>query len=106
MGSDPIPPPVLAAVSGALLALSFPKFGHPALAWVALAPLLVALRGTTLTRAFLYGLLTGVIYFTGTLYWITRVMARYGDMQTWVAVLVNAVLVAYLSFFPAMFAMI
>jgi apolipoprotein N-acyltransferase len=73
---------------------------------VALAPLLVALRGTTLTRAFLYGLLTGVIYFTGTLYWITRVMARYGDMQTWVAVLVNAVLVAYLSFFPAMFALV
>jgi apolipoprotein N-acyltransferase len=73
---------------------------------VALAPLLVALRGTTLTRAFLYGLLTGVIYFTGTLYWITRVMVRYGDLQPPVAVLVNAVLVAYLSFFPAMFALV
>ena len=33
----------LALLSGALLALSFPKFGHPAIAWIALAPLLVAL---------------------------------------------------------------
>jgi apolipoprotein N-acyltransferase len=94
----------LAAASGGLLALSFPKFGHPAFGWVALAPLLVALRGTTLARAFLLGLLTGIVYFTGTLYWISRVMVRYGDLQPPVAVLVNAVLVAYLSFFPALFA--
>src|SRR5262249_38362051 len=32
------------------------------------------------------------------------VMVRYGDLQTWVAVLVNAALVAYLSFFIALFA--
>jgi len=55
-------------------------------------------------RAFLLGLLTGVVYFTGTLYWITRVMVIYGDLQTWVAVLVNAALVAYLAIFPALFA--
>jgi apolipoprotein N-acyltransferase len=28
----------LAILSGALLALSFPRFGHPAFAWVALVP--------------------------------------------------------------------
>ena len=33
----------LAALSGVLLALSFPKFGAPASAWLALTPLLVAL---------------------------------------------------------------
>src|SRR4029077_19334863 len=33
----------LAAASGVLLALSFPRYGHPAVAWIALAPLLVAL---------------------------------------------------------------
>jgi apolipoprotein N-acyltransferase len=46
------------------------------------------------------------VYFTGTLYWITRVMVRYGDLQGWVAVLVNAALVAYLSLFPALFALV
>jgi len=90
--------------SGVLLALSFPKFGHPAFGWIALAPLLVALAGTTLRRAFTLGLLTGVVYFTGTLYWITRVMAMYGDMAMWVAVLINALLIVYLALFPAIFA--
>ncbi len=50
------------------------------------------------------GLLTGLVYFTGTLYWITGVMANYGDMPRWVAVLINVLLIAYLSLFPAGFA--
>src|SRR6185436_19288212 len=72
----------LALASGALLALSFPKFGHPAFGWIALAPLLVAVlpgRGRSLSRAFGLGLTTGLVYFTGTLYWITRVMVVYGS---------------------------
>ena len=97
---------VLAVASGVLLALSFPKFGHPAFGWIALAPLLVALAGTTLRRAFLLGLLTGIVYFTGTLYWITGVMVMYGDLAPWVAVPLNAALVAYLSLFPALFALV
>src|SRR5262249_39084861 len=96
----------LAAASGILLALSFPKFGHPALAWVALAPLLVSLAGTTLRRAFILGVLVGILYFTGTLYWVTRVMVLYGDLQVWVAVLVNAALILYLSLFPGLFALV
>src|SRR5262245_44096645 len=104
----------LATASGVLLALSFPKFGHPALSWIALTPLLVALCADPrvpggrprIFRAFGLGLLTGVIYFTGTLYWITGVMAVYGDLQRWVAVLINALLIAYLALYPAIFAMI
>ena len=96
----------LASTSGVLLALSFPKFGHPALAWIALTPLLVALAGASVRQSFAIGLLTGIVYFTGTLYWITRVMAVYGDLQWWVAVLINALLVAYLALFPAIFALI
>ena len=40
----------LALASGVLLALSFPKFGHPAFSWIALAPLLVALARPATTR--------------------------------------------------------
>jgi apolipoprotein N-acyltransferase len=96
----------LASASGVLLALSFPKFGHPAFGWIALAPLLVALSGATLRRAFMLGLLTGGIYFTGTLYWITGVMATYGDMARSVAVPINAGLVVYQSLYVALFALI
>ena len=65
------------------------------------------LRGRPTTRrAFLLGLTTGVVYFTGTLYWITRVMAVYGGLPAWVAVILNAALVAYLALFPAVFAVV
>ena len=96
----------LAIVSGVLLFLSFPKFGHPAFGWIALTPLLAALSGATLRRAFLLGLTTGVVSFTGTLYWVTHVMAVYGGLQTWVAILINAALIAYLALFPAFFALL
>src|SRR5204863_10102065 len=86
--------------------LSFPKFGHPAFSWIALTPLLMAVSGATLRRAFLLGLTTGLIYFTGTLYWITHVMAVYGGLQTWVAISINAALIAYLALFPALFALL
>ena len=41
----------MAALSGVLLALSFPRYGHPAVAFIALVPLLVALRGWTVAAA-------------------------------------------------------
>ena len=67
---------------------------------------MVAVQRTTVLRAFQLGLVTGAIYFTGTLYWVTQVMAVYGGLPTIVAVLINALLIAYLSLFPAAFALI
>ncbi len=99
-------PFVLAATSGLLLAFSFPSVGHPAFAWAALAPLLLALQRTTVRQAFTLGLITGIVYFTGTLYWITRVMTVYGGLAPVVAGLVNALLIAYLALYPALFAMV
>jgi apolipoprotein N-acyltransferase len=97
----------LAAASGVLLVFSFPKFGHPAFGWIALAPLLVALMSSvSLRRAFTLGLTTGVIYFAGTLYWMTFVMARYGDLSLIVAAVINAAFVSYVALYPAIFAVV
>ena len=71
--------------------------------------MLVALsvrRRLSLTRAFYLGLTTGGVFFAGTLYWITNVMAFYGGMSTPVAVLVNALLVAYMAIYTALFAVV
>jgi len=57
-------------------------------------------------RAFKLGLVTGVVYFAGTLYWITHVMAVYGGLSRPAAILVNALLIAYLALFPAVFAIV
>jgi apolipoprotein N-acyltransferase len=62
-----------------------------------------ALSRRSSPSAFVLGLITGLVYFTGTLYWITHVMATYGGLPTWVAVPINALLIAYLSLFPAVF---
>jgi apolipoprotein N-acyltransferase len=99
-----------------LLALSFPRFGHPAFAWIALVPLLVALsgwrgrveplRGQPPRRAFLLGLLSGVVYFIGTVYWTSTVVATYGNLPTALALLAMVMLALYLSLFPALAAVI
>ena len=90
-----------------MLALSFPKHGHPAFAWIALTPLVIAAwEAPTGRRAFGLGLLAGAVYFWGTLYWLIETMTTFGGLSTIVAVLAAAVLVAYLSLFPAAFAVL
>jgi apolipoprotein N-acyltransferase len=96
-----------------LLALSFPKFGHPALAWVALVPLLAAIgaplkgppmvgaRPISTHRALRYGLVTGVVWFIGTLYWLSEVMVTFGGLPTAVAWFAALLLIVYLALFPA-----
>jgi len=99
-----------AGVSGILLALSFPRYGTPLLAWIALTPLIVTLfeihhgwpafrRG----RALLLGFVAGLGYFGGTVYWTGAVVTQFGGLSWPVGVVVALLLVAYLSLFPALF---
>jgi apolipoprotein N-acyltransferase len=101
---------ILAVISGVLLALSFPRYGHPLLAWVALAPVIAAVfdrhhdrTGFEPARAFLPGFVTGLGYFGGTVYWTGTVVTQFGGLSAPVGVLVAALLVAYLALFPALF---
>ncbi|PYR73702.1 MAG: apolipoprotein N-acyltransferase [Acidobacteria bacterium] len=98
----------LALVSGALLALSFPRYGHPAFAWIALVPLLIALatKRQPPLRAFLLGLTSGFIYFTGTLYWTGTVIRTFGGIPLPAAILGVILLALYQGLFPALFALI
>src|SRR6059036_1093354 len=65
----------LAALSAILLVLSVPKFDLSHLAWVALAPLLVALDGKSVPRACGLAFVTGIAFFAGLFYWIWAVPA-------------------------------
>jgi apolipoprotein N-acyltransferase len=107
---------LLALLSGALLALSFPRFGHPAFAWIALVPLLVALsvpalsgvegRRPSASRAVLLGLLTGVVYFVGTIYWTGAVLRTFGGLASPLALLAMLLLASYLALYPALTALV
>jgi len=57
-------------------------------------------------RDFLLGLTTGIVYFAGTVYWVTGVMATYGGLNAVVSVFVAVLLVAYLALYPAVFALV
>jgi apolipoprotein N-acyltransferase len=99
-------PEGLAILSGVLLALSFPKFGHGALAWVALAPLLVALHGAPGARAFRLGYLAGAVSSLGILYWTALVVIQYGGLSLPVGITVMGLLCAAVALFPSLFALV
>jgi apolipoprotein N-acyltransferase len=71
----------LALLSGLLLALSFPKFGHGSVAWFALVPLLLALPRVPPRRAARLGYLAGVTAAVGILYWTAFVVIQYGGLS-------------------------
>ncbi len=93
-----------AALSGFLLVLAFPKFNFEALAWVALVPLLWAIRKETPQKAALLGFLSGIIFFTGLLYWIFVVLTYYGHLPPPVSVCILLLLTAYLALYVSAFA--
>ena len=97
-------PFLLAALTGLLLTFSFPSVGHPLFAWIALAPLLTALCAANSITAFWLGLLTGVVHFAGTIYWIPSVMVNFGGLPVVAAWCVHFVFIFFLSSFIAVFA--
>jgi apolipoprotein N-acyltransferase len=107
---------LLALLSGALLALSFPKYGHPAFGWVALVPLFVALSGWNgrpghipgqpARRAFGLGLVAGTTYFVGTVHWTATVVQQFGGVAQPLAIVAMLLLAIYLGLFSAIASMI
>lgn len=97
-------PYAAAALSGVLLILIFPKFNYEALAWVALVPLLWAIRGQSSGKAALLGFIAGWIFFTGLLYWIYVVLTFYGHLPPPVSVSILLLMTAYLGLYVSAFA--
>lgn len=92
---------LLAGAAGLLQIAVFPKLGWWWLAWVALVPLLLGVIGwTSRGGAFLAGYVAGLIFFSGTCYWIHGVMHTYGGLSWFAA---SLVLLAFILFFAAYF---
>jgi apolipoprotein N-acyltransferase len=90
--------------TGLLLFLSFPGVaGFWPLAWVALVPLLLAIRNVSPGRAARLGLLAGMIHYVSLLYWIIIVLGRYGNLPWWVSVPALLLLALYMSSYLALF---
>ncbi len=88
-----------AALSGALLALSFPRPGLSPLAWFAFVPLLIAMSRKGPCAAFKLGLVSGIVAYGGILYWINIVMTTYGKLHFTVSFSLYVFLSAYLALY-------
>ncbi len=96
----------LAAISGLLLTASFPKVDWGWLAWIALVPLFYAIKANPPLAALKLGFLTGLVHYTTLLYWMIGVMATYGQLPMILCGTILALLVVYLSLYPAAFSVL
>ncbi len=94
------------ATSGLLLTAAFPKLGLSLLAWVALVPLLTAVRGLDAKSAFRAGLIAGLVHYLTLLYWVVITMRTYGHLPWWQSISLLVLLSIYLGLYPACFAML
>ena len=63
----------LCMLSAILLIISFPNFNLWILAWVGFVPLFFAIENKSKARAFFLSYITGIIFWTGTIYWLIHV---------------------------------
>jgi apolipoprotein N-acyltransferase len=113
----------LVLVSAALQVVIFPLPGLYGLAWIAVAPLIVAilrsrvpetlqldgqarLLPATPWQGFVLGYLCGILWFAGTCYWIFDTMHRYGGLPIPVAVLAQILFCMYVGLYHGMFGLL
>jgi len=113
----------LTLASAALQVVIFPLPGLYGLAWVAVAPLLVAilrarapetlyldgqarLLPATPWQGFVLGYVCGILWLAGTCYWIFDTMHRYGGLPTPVAVLALILFCMYVGLYHGMFGLL
>src|SRR5215469_2976744 len=95
----------LALSSGLLLVFAFPDWNLWSLAWVGVAPLIMAVvREQRFWRSLLLGTLTGTVFFVGTSHWVTYSMHNYGGIALWLCFVVIVLLAGVLALFTGLFA--
>lgn len=92
-----------ALLGGGLMVLSFPSFDIYPLAWLALAPLLTLLYDKPIGESFKSGLMFGMVYFFGTVYWIYYSVYHFGSISLVPSLMIVLILSLYLSLYPAAF---
>jgi len=93
-----------AILSGLLLTGAFPKIGIDWMAWIALVPLLYAIKDLSVGWGFRAGFITGLVHFLSLLYWLVPVMRTYGYLPLFLSVIIIIFLAAFLAIFIALFA--
>jgi apolipoprotein N-acyltransferase len=94
----------LAVASGLLLSAAFPSLDLEPLAWVALVPLLIAVRGLAPAAAFGVGWIAGLTFYVATCYWVVHTIASYTAVPTALAVGILLLMAGALGCYTGAFA--
>jgi apolipoprotein N-acyltransferase len=94
---------LLAMASGAALALSFPNYNLPLLAWIAVGLLIFACFGARPRAGLLFGFLHGVVFYPLSVPWIDTVMHQYGNIDPYTSAAILGLLSVAFAIFPAVF---
>ena len=94
---------ILALTGGLVLTLAFPKIDQGWLAWIALTPLLLALRQAERKTGFLLGFTFGMAHNLSLVYWTVHTMHLYGNIPLFQSIGILFLFAAYLSLYPAIF---
>jgi len=86
-----------------MLTAAFPPVRAPWVAWLALVPLLISLKGEPFRRAFRLGFITGLSHNVTLIYWVAIVMGKYGNLGFPWSLGPLFLLCLYLALFPALF---
>lgn len=97
---------ILSVLSGLMMILVFPKADQGWLAWIAMVPLLLALRKTDWRRGFATGFITGFVHSLGLMYWTVITMNVYGNLPLYQCVIVLILLAACMALFVAVFGLV
>ncbi len=97
---------IMALVSGILLTAGFPPFDIYPAPWIALVPFLFSLRDKGLKASFRLGIIMGMSYFIGTIYWVYHSMHVYGYLPLYISILIVLLLCFYLSVYVGLFSML
>jgi apolipoprotein N-acyltransferase len=89
----------LAAGSGVGVTSAFPNIDMGWLAWLAIVPLLVAVRNVQWKRAFGIGFLAGMVHYLSLIYWVAYTMRTYGHLPWLVCISILILLAAYLALY-------
>ncbi len=95
---------VQSVASGALLAAAFPRMGQMYLAWIALVPLLLAIRGQPVRAAARLGWASGFVFYALTLWWIPDTISNFTSVPPVVAKGLLVLLAAVAAYSHVLFA--
>ena len=94
---------MLSAASGLLLTASLPKVSLAQCVWIALVPLLFAMKSHSARESFKLGFVAGFFHFITLLYWLIQTMRTYGNLPLFLSIFILALFSIYLALYVAVF---